>query len=234
MAGMVKMMAMAGVMAGALVASAAGATGTSTSVTNLKIGTGISVDGNQVPSNPSILIDFNGASTNYGQGFSLSGGALTTGSANGYSQPTGDFTQYLMVNAQQTANLTTKDNTYSGFGLYWGSIDSFNKLEVLNAAGNVIETILGSNVVNPGADAAGSNYNDFKYNRYVTYTLDQLSGERISGLRFFSDKTAFELDNVSFFGGKPTSVPEPATLTLFGAGIAGMAAASRRRRKKTA
>jgi hypothetical protein len=225
MAGMVKMIAMAGVMAGAMVASSANASGLT------------SVGGNVLPTNPSVLIDFDGTNgnTTYPQGFSLSGtGSLKTGSANGYSTPTGDTTQYLMVNGNQSADLTTKDYSYDGFGLYWGSIDSFNKLEVLGTAGNILKTITGLDVVSPGADSAGSNFADLKYNRYVTYTFDNLTGERIKGLRFSSNATAFELDNVTFFGGTPTSVPEPATLTLFGAGMAGLVAASRRRRKKTA
>ncbi|APX65835.1 hypothetical protein AV944_08295 [Sphingomonas sp. LK11] len=225
MAAVTKMMAMAGVMAGALIATAAHA------------GTLSSTPGNVVPTNPSVLIDFDGTNgnTTYSSGFSLSGTAvLTTGSANGYSRPMGDTTQYLMVNGGKTAELRTKDNSYDGFGLYWGSIDSFNTLEVLGAAGNVLKTITGLDVISPTADVPGTYYNDPSLNRYVTYTLDSLTGERIAGLRFSSGDTAFELDNVTFFGGKPTSVPEPATLTLFGAGIGGLIAASRRRRKKAA
>lgn len=221
MAGFGKILAVAGVMAGALVATAAGAD------------TLTSVAGDQTPRAGSVTVDFNGANgtTTLPTGFSLSGGKLVTGSANGYSQPLGDTTQYLMVNSGQQATLTSNGRGFDGVSLYWGSADSFNTLSVLDTAGKVIRTITGLEFAAPGADAPGVNFADPRYNQYVTYTLDSLTGQKIGGLKFASGQTAFELDNVSFFNTAPTSVPEPATLTLFGAGLAGLVAAARRRKK---
>ncbi|WP_267435214.1 PEP-CTERM sorting domain-containing protein [Sphingomonas sp. GM_Shp_1] len=220
MAGFAKMITVAGVVAGALVATAAGAD------------TLTSVAGDQTPRAGSVTVDFNGNSLP--NGFSLTGGQLVTGSANGWSQPLGDTTQYLMVNGGQEATLKTGKQGFDGVSLYWGSADTYNTLSVLDLAGNVLKTITGLDFAAPGANAPGSYYNDPKYNQYVTYTLDSLTGQKIGGLKFASGNTAFELDNVSFFNTAPTSVPEPATLTLFGAGIGGLIAASRRRRKKAA
>ncbi|WP_230483191.1 Npun_F0296 family exosortase-dependent surface protein [Sphingomonas sp. Leaf21] len=224
MAGFMKAMAAAGALAGALVATAAGAD----SLT--------SVAGDQTPRAGSVTVDFNGTNgnTTLPNGFSLSGGQLVTGSANGWSQPLGDNTQYLMVNGGQQATLKSTGQGFDGVSLYWGSADSYNTLSVLDTMGNVIRSITGLDFAAPGANAPGSNFADPKYNQYVTYTLDSLTGQKIGGLKFASGQTAFELDNVSFFNTAPTSVPEPATLTLFGAGIGGLLAASRRRRKKTA
>ncbi|MET4898135.1 PEP-CTERM sorting domain-containing protein [Sphingomonadaceae bacterium jetA1] len=224
MAGFAKMMAMAAVMAGTLGSTSASA------------GTLTSVAGDQTPREGSVLVDFNGTNgrTSLPNGFSLSGGLLTTGSAKGWSQPLNDTTQYLMVNGGKTAVLKTGGKGFDGVSLYWGSADSFNKLSILDTTYRVIKTITGLDFAAPGADAWGSNYNDPKYNQYVTFTLDSLSGQKIGGLKFTSGSTAFELDNVSFFNTSPTSVPEPATLTLFGLGLGGLVAASRRRRRTVA
>ncbi len=226
-AGIAKMMAVAGIVAGAMVSTAASA------------GTLTSVAGDQTPRAGSVTVDFNSngtpGQTNLPNGFSLTGGGLlTTGSANGWSAPLGDTTQYLMVNGGKSATLSTGGQGFDGVSLYWGSADSYNTLSILDTAGQVIKTITGLDFAAPGADALFSNPSSPKYNQYVTYTLDSLTGQKIGGLKFASGQAAFELDNVSFFNTAPTSVPEPATLTLFGAGIGGLVAASRRRRKKTA
>ncbi|MEK9210985.1 Npun_F0296 family exosortase-dependent surface protein [Sphingomonas sp. 2378] len=120
-----------------------------------------------------------------------------------------------MVNGGKEATLKTGGQGFDGVSLYWGSADTYNTLSVLDMAGNVLKTITGLDFASPGANAPGSYYNDPKYNQYVTYTLDSLTGQKIGGLKFASGNTAFELDNVSFFNIAPTSVPEPATLTLF-------------------
>ncbi len=230
MAGMAKMVA--GLLAGALMSTAAGA-GT------LTPGTLTSVAGDQTPRAGSTTVDFNSngtpGQTNLPNGFSLTGnGLLVTGSANGYSAPAGDTTQYLMVDGGKSATLSTGGKGFDGVSLYWGSADSYNSLSIFDTAGQLIRTITGLDFAAPGADNSWGQSGAAKYNQYVTYTLDSLTGQKIGSVKFFSGDTAFELDNVSFFNTAPTSVPEPATLTLFGAGIGGLVAASRRRRKKAA
>ncbi|MEG3092843.1 PEP-CTERM sorting domain-containing protein [Sphingomonas sp. PB1R3] len=240
MARIARMIAVAGIATGVVVSTPASATTTTTAPTK---GTVTSATGDQTAVRyGTATVDFNGAGTgaSYTQnGFSLSGGGvLQTGNVNGTSAPLGDTTQYLSVNGGKTATLKATDSTKSGFesvSLYWGSIDSYNLLSILDTAGNVIDSFSGNFVASPGSNVEGGNaYSDPKYNQYVTYTLNSLTGQKIGGLKFASSSDAFELDNVTFFNSAPTSVPEPATLTLFGAGIGGLVAASRRRRKKTA
>lgn len=256
MARIAKMIAVAGIAAGVLVSTPANATdllggllgglvgggsNSGTTTTAPTKGTVTSVTGDQTAVRyGTATVDFNGAGTgaNYTQnGFSLRGtGVLQTGNVNGTSAPLGDATQYLSVNGGKTATLLATDSTKPGFesvSLYWGSIDAFNLLSILDTAGNVIDSFSGNFVASPGSNS-DLPYNDPKYNQYVTYTLNSLTGQKIGGLKFASSTDAFELDNVTFFNRAPTSVPEPATLTLFGAGIGGLVAASRRRRKKTA
>ena len=121
-------------------------------------------------------------------------GALVTGSANGWGQPLGDTTQYLMVNGGKEATVKTGGQGFDGVSLYCGSADTCNTLSVLDMAGNVLKTITGLDFASPGANAPGSYYNDPKYNQYVTYTLDSLTGQKIGGPKFASGNTAFELD----------------------------------------
>ena len=92
-------------------------------------------------------------------------------------------------------------------------------------AGQVIDRLTGADV---SGGLLASN------NRYVTYRIDPANGQLIGGLRFSSPNIlghAFEVDDISFFGATPVSVPEPASIALFGAGLAGLASVVRRRRR---
>jgi hypothetical protein len=140
----------------------------------------------------------------------------------GTAAPAGDDTYYYTVAypLQSGVGTFTADagSSYNYFGLYWGSIDDYNSLSFYSE-GALIATITGTDVIAAGTalgdqSAAGSN-------RYVNFLFDT-SFDRID---FSTTQFAFESDNHAF-----ASVPEPATLGLFGLGMLGAGVA--RRRKK--
>lgn len=107
------------------------------------------------------------------------------------------------------------------FGLLWGSVDAFNSLEFFN--GNTSVGILtGAQVgVATGDQGVLGTY-------YVNITSD-LAFNRVVATS--GNQHAFEIDNLAFNPSIP-SVPEPITLSLFGAGLAGLGFARRRKANK--
>ena len=132
--------------------------------------------------------------------------------------PAGDTSKYFLSvpNPSSTGSATfafSFDMDY--LGLYWGSIDTYNKIEFFNN-GTLTGTVLGSNVANPANGNQTLGYS----NRYV-----HISDIVFDKFTLTSTQYAFEVDNIAV-----RAVPEPTTLLLFGAGLAGLAAVGRRRR----
>ena len=102
-------------------------------------------------------------------------------------------------------------------GLYWGSMDTYNKIDFW-LDGKFVDTVSGSQVADP---LANGNQTFGGTNRYVNIT-----GIVFDEVRFTSTGFAFEVDNIA-----ANPVPEPATMLLFGAGLAGLAGIRSRRKK---
>ncbi len=125
-----------------------------------------------------------------------------------------DFSGYL---ASRTVN---------SLSFYWGSIDTYNTLEVLGLGGSVLKTITGSQVINP----ADGNQFGASTNRRLFLDFDGNSELDFRALRLTSNGRAFEIDNIAgSFTERATVVPEPSTwVTLaFGLVVLGVAAARR-------
>lgn len=144
-----------------------------------------------------------------------------------------DATLYL--SSEPGGSITLNFNTEVKYvGLLWGSIDTYNSLELYDGA-TLVATISGTDA----AVAAGTLPNGDQNNPGTAYVNinSTVQFDRIVAL---STSPAFEFDNIAYNAQECTTpdctqnvVPEPVTLSLFGAGLPG-AAVLRRRKKKPA
>lgn len=147
--------------------------------------------------------------------------AIVSGSASGlYATPFSDTTKYLSVphpsQSTQTAVLSL-GATANYFGLYWGSIDSYNIISFF--LGNTqVASYNGGQLPNLIADG---NQTAWASNRYINFDF---GSAKFDTVKITSHGYAFESDNHSF---RKTAVPEPATLLLMGVGLFGLIATRR-------
>ena len=146
-------------------------------------------------------------------------GFVTNGSTtNLYASPAGNSTNYFAVvpnpgpgGTTSSPETITLPGSFTQFGLYWGSIDSYNVVTFSN--GN---SFTGSNIVNP----ADGNQTSPGTNIYVLFT----STVPFTTITLASIQTnAFEFDNI-FWGPAqvPGPTPLPGALPLFVSGLGGL------------
>ncbi len=172
-------------------------------------------DGYKTTVKGATAIDFN-SGTAPTSGFITYSGAssVVQGNSSGqYATPWEDSTSYLAVEPGKDTTLKfAKAADY--FGLYWGSVDSYNHLDFYS--GNRMLKSFTGNDVSKTAAGAWTGKSD---NVYVDFFAGK--GETFDKVVMRSDAPAFETDNHAYrLAAK--SVPEPglvgglATVTLFG------------------
>jgi hypothetical protein len=151
-------------------------------------------------------------------------GGIVTGSVSGqYATPFGISDRYMTV-GNGSASLAL-DRSYDYFGLYWGSIDTYNHLSFY-LGDRLVDTFSGSDLPPLVADG---NQTAWSSNRYLNFFFTE--GDLFDRVVVRSDGYAFESDNHAVAA---VSVPEPGTLALLAAGLLGIGVGRRRRSKALA
>jgi hypothetical protein len=135
------------------------------------------------------------------------------------AEPVGDTSKFGFVSTEfNPATATLSTPKLMSISFYWGSIDTYNTVDILGPGGVTLLSICGGLIPPANGDqtAAGTN-------RRVNFAAG--AGETITGLRFGSTGVAFEFDNFA-----AAAVPEPAAWAMMigGFGLVGAAARGRR------
>lgn len=147
----------------------------------------------------------------------ISGGLVLNSSNPGdNAQPFGSTGNYWSIG---TSNNGTQPGVLdlSSFGaigaisFIWGSVDSYNTLEVLDRVGGVLATFTGADAaVNPNGNQTSPITNPL-----ARITIGGADQYNVGGLRLTSGQNAFEVDNFAV-----TAVPEPAIWAMLLIGFA--------------
>ena len=215
---------------GAVISAAAGASAANASVTVSAAPYDLNV-----PAGTGTVVDFDHALptgfTLTGSGYLIQSGdnGLGAAPAAGPTDATDDHSAYLSV-YDGWAKLMSGTSFHS-VSFFWGSMDSYNAFDLLDASGNVFDTILSGDI------PAGTNGDQLGAwtNQRVTIT----SSQAVYGVQLRSTTPAFEADNFLFSGhlggGNDVhvgAVPEPASWAMILVGFGAVGGAIRSQRRK--
>jgi hypothetical protein len=164
-------------------------------------------------------ITFDGANACDGYA-SCSNLSVVQGNQSGvYAAPYLDSTKYSTVGGGQTSTFNL-GAAADYFGLYWGSIDSYNTISFYLGT-TLVQSFNGAPVVGLLQDGGQTSWAS---NRYINFNFVNATFDKVL---LISGSNAFETDNHAF---RKVSVSEPATLLLIGLGFFGLVAARRFKR----
>ncbi len=161
--------------------------------------------------------------------------AVVNGSVEGqYSAPGGidglnkDLTYFVTVPAPYLSGngsvMVTGLPESNYFGLWWGSMDTYNTFTFYYNGSPTGESVTGTDVT------VGNNANGNQITPATNHYVNFLNLLPFNGFQLSSTQYAFEVDNIAI-GKDPTRVPEPATMLLLGLGLVGLAGARRKFKK---
>lgn len=158
------------------------------------------------------------------------GAAVVSGSVGGeYATPAGDTTPYLTVDpvGNSAPGVSPVSISFANpldyFGLYWGSVDTYNFLDFYSG-NTLLKTFSGSDV----STTASGSWTGSTDNVYVNFFAE--AGESFNKVVLRSDGIAFENDNHAY-----RSVPEPSSvLGLLAFGTLGAGTLLKRQQKLAA
>jgi hypothetical protein len=160
-----------------------------------------------------------------GNGAVQQGPLPTTVASPPYGVSAKDASNYMSVptamTSPQSITVTNLIGTYNYFGLWWGSVDTYNRLDFyLTGSTAPVASIYGTDIPIPGGVLYGDQTNHAT-NLYVNF----LGLPLFDSFKMTSTQYAFEVDNIALGN---VSVPEPTTMLLLGLGLIGLAGARRK------
>lgn len=174
-----------------------------------------------------------GVATFSGSGFIVNNTPGNPSPANGISaQPANDASNYMSLIPSLSTNPATEtitfapNTTYSSFGLYWGSVDTYNAIDFYLGNSQVAGASLSGNTGALGVVSFGDQFS-LNSNVYVT-----ISGIVFDKVVLKSTGNSFEFDNLQISGPGQINpaVPEASTWAMMILGFLGVGFVSYRRR----
>ena len=143
------------------------------------------------------------------------------GAAQPFPQSPANPFQAIQANGTSTFHFT---KSLAKFSFYWGSIDTYNKLDFLRGDGTLVQTFTGADIINGNFGAQ----NLPASNQRVTFGFT--GAEAVQKVRFSNNPqiNAFEIDTLAI-----AAVPEPATWAMMILGFGLIGGAMRNRKSAT-